>query len=345
MRGWPGTRESSLKSASRVGRPRSVRTPKWSTPCCAFMLRRAVPGRPRGRLEFELYRSLCPKAAENFRALCTGEKVAAPRRSSQRTYFSTRDPQGMSVHFPETPLCYRGSRLHKVVPGFMCQERALDLRLHCCAFGRMPPNRASPCLLGTFMRLLASGRRLHTRQRQGGRVHLRSEEYAVHRLYTMDHKRPAVLADGADCRQVQSRSLRRRAGRAGGRASLRRPIAEHCLSTRVPLTMLGRAARSDCLLRFASFLGAAHALEPIEYIEYHKYLVQLTHSARGLLVMANKGPNTNTSQFFITFKPCRHACNMHHATWCAAHNPPRGVQRATRTPRLSSSRSFKPCRP
>lgn len=33
-----------------------------------------IDGKPAGRVEFELYADKCPKAAENFRALCTGEK-------------------------------------------------------------------------------------------------------------------------------------------------------------------------------------------------------------------------------------------------------------------------------
>lgn len=58
----------------------------------------AIGGKPAGRLEFELYADAVPKTAENFRALCTGEKGRTGK-----------------------PLHYQNSIFHRIIPGFMCQ--------------------------------------------------------------------------------------------------------------------------------------------------------------------------------------------------------------------------------
>ncbi|KAG6492768.1 hypothetical protein ZIOFF_047733 [Zingiber officinale] len=63
----------------------------------------SVDGKPPDRMDIELFADVVPKTAENFRALCTGEKGI-----------------GAST---KVPLCYKGSTFHRIVKGFVAQVR------------------------------------------------------------------------------------------------------------------------------------------------------------------------------------------------------------------------------
>jgi len=60
----------------------------------------SIGGQKKGRIVMELRADIVPRTAENFRALCTGEKGIGTKGK---------------------PLHYKGTVFHRVIPDFMCQ--------------------------------------------------------------------------------------------------------------------------------------------------------------------------------------------------------------------------------
>lgn len=60
----------------------------------------SIGGQSAGRVVIELRKDVAPRTAENFRALCTGERGIG--RSGKRLHF-------------------KGCSFHRIIPGFMCQ--------------------------------------------------------------------------------------------------------------------------------------------------------------------------------------------------------------------------------
>jgi len=86
------------KHRAGVSQPSALRLRGGGNPKVFFDV--TIGGASAGRVTMELYADLVPRTAENFRALCTGEK-------------------GMGKL--GKPLHYKGSKFHRVIEGFMCQ--------------------------------------------------------------------------------------------------------------------------------------------------------------------------------------------------------------------------------
>ncbi|XP_031257730.1 peptidyl-prolyl cis-trans isomerase CYP63-like [Pistacia vera] len=65
----------------------------------------SIDGDPVERMVFELFADVAPKTAENFRALCTGEKGIGLKTGK--------------------PLHYKGSFFHRIIKGSMAEDTGL----------------------------------------------------------------------------------------------------------------------------------------------------------------------------------------------------------------------------
>jgi hypothetical protein len=81
-----------------------------------------IGGQPAGRIEMTLRADVVPKTAENFRALCTGEK---------------------GIGKSGKPLSFKGSAFHRVITDFSaCNRRPRACRATPLACA---PSRRAPC--------------------------------------------------------------------------------------------------------------------------------------------------------------------------------------------------------
>jgi cyclophilin family peptidyl-prolyl cis-trans isomerase len=92
-------RRAALQKAKKEDTKKEYKTFTNGRPRCFFDI--SIDGKDRGKMIFELYTDVVPKTAENFRALCTGEKGKSP-------------DTGVNLHF-------KGCTFHRVIRNFMAQ--------------------------------------------------------------------------------------------------------------------------------------------------------------------------------------------------------------------------------
>ncbi|KAJ3452031.1 peptidyl-prolyl cis-trans isomerase cyp63 [Anaeramoeba flamelloides] len=85
-------------SLNEAKKKKVIKLKNKSNPVVFFDI--TINGRKEGRIMFELFADELPKTAENFRALCTGEK---------------------GVGTSGKPLHYKGTTFHRIIPNFMLQ--------------------------------------------------------------------------------------------------------------------------------------------------------------------------------------------------------------------------------
>lgn len=92
----PESAEMQARERQRVRKNELLEQAQNKDPDTVVFMDISIDGNPAGRIEFELDTVGRPITAENFRALCTGEK-------------------GIDK------FCYRNSKFHRVISGFICQ--------------------------------------------------------------------------------------------------------------------------------------------------------------------------------------------------------------------------------